>query len=182
MFALKNLPYNSMNISNQKTSTKKLSKWASWSFGGKKVLTLKMPRKSASENVFCLCRLLNILANFSNLFLYTGKHMDSDQTASRGAVWSGSTLFAAMTFKITSRWQSRRQLLWLRKSIWSFGAVGKPKVGNNGKTLISVRVSVTFSHSTLQPLYNTVHYNMVLDITRFKDGSQKCIDNIEKWQ
>ena len=30
-------------------------------------LTLKTPRKPASENV-CLCRLLNILANFSNLF------------------------------------------------------------------------------------------------------------------
>ena len=29
---------------------------------------------------------------------------------------------------------------------------------------------------TLQPLYNTVHYNTVLDITRFKDGSKKCID------
>ena len=25
--------------------------------------------------------------------------------------------------------------------------------------------------NTLQPLYNTVHYNTVLDITRFKDGS-----------
>ena len=34
--------------------------------------------------------------------------------------------------------------------------------------------------NTLQPLYNTVHYNMVLDITMFKDGSQKCIDYIEK--
>ena len=33
---------------------------------------------------------------------------------------------------------------------------------------------------TPQPLYNTVHYNTVLDITRFKDGSQKCIDYIEK--
>ena len=33
---------------------------------------------------------------------------------------------------------------------------------------------------TLQPLYNTICYNMVLDITRFKDGSQTCIDNIEK--
>ena len=29
-------------------------------------------------------------------------------------------------------------------------------------------------------LYNTVCYNTVLDITRFKDGSQKCIDYIEK--
>ena len=36
-------------------------------------LTLKTPRKSASENVVCLCRLLNILANFSNLFLHIGK-------------------------------------------------------------------------------------------------------------
>ena len=33
---------------------------------------------------------------------------------------------------------------------------------------------------TLQPLYNTVLYNTVLDITRFRDGSQKCIDYIEK--
>ena len=36
-------------------------------------LTLKMPRKPAPENVVCLCRLLNILANFSNLFLHTDK-------------------------------------------------------------------------------------------------------------
>ena len=35
--------------------------------------------------------------------------------------------------------------------------------------------------TTLQPLYNTVHYNTVLDITRLKDGSQKCIDYNEKW-
>ena len=34
--------------------------------------------------------------------------------------------------------------------------------------------------STLQSLYNTVRYNTDLDITRFKDGSQKCIDYIEK--
>ena len=37
------------------------------------ILTLKAPRKTASENVVCLCRLLNILANFSDLFLHTGK-------------------------------------------------------------------------------------------------------------
>ena len=34
--------------------------------------------------------------------------------------------------------------------------------------------------NTLQPLYNTVCYNTVSDITWFKDGSQKCIDYIEK--
>ena len=34
---------------------------------------------------------------------------------------------------------------------------------------------------TLQSLYNTVRYNTVLDITRFKDRSQKCKDYIEKW-
>ena len=36
-----------------------------------------------------------------------------DQCAPRGAVWSGSTLFAKMTFKSASRRQSRWQLLWL---------------------------------------------------------------------
>ena len=39
----------------------------------KKELTLKTPRKPASENVICLCCLLNILENFSNLFLHAGK-------------------------------------------------------------------------------------------------------------
>ena len=34
--------------------------------------------------------------------------------------------------------------------------------------------------STPQPLYSTVRYNTVLYITRLKDGSQKCIDYIEK--
>ena len=33
---------------------------------------------------------------------------------------------------------------------------------------------------TPQPLYNMVRYNTVLCIIRFKDGSQKCIDYIEK--
>ena len=68
-----------------------------------KVLTLKALRKPASENVVCLCRLLNILANFSNLFLHTGKQCGPRSDC------SGSTLFAEMTFKVTSRRQSRRQ-------------------------------------------------------------------------
>ena len=34
--------------------------------------------------------------------------------------------------------------------------------------------------NTLQPLYNMVHYNTVLDITLFKNGPQKCINYIEK--
>ena len=37
-----------------------------------------------------------------------------------------------------------------------------------------------FENSTPKPFYNTIHYNMILDITQFKDGSQKCIDYIEK--
>ena len=47
--------------------------WIEVSLWHMPTLTLKMPRKAASENVVCLCRLLNILANFSNLFLHTGK-------------------------------------------------------------------------------------------------------------
>ena len=34
--------------------------------------------------------------------------------------------------------------------------------------------------STLQPLYNWVRYNTVLDITRSKMDPKKCIDYIEK--
>ena len=34
------------------------------------------------------------------------------------------------------------------------------------------RPGIKFRINTLRPLYNMVHYNMVLDITRFKDGSQ----------
>ena len=50
---------------------------------------------------------------------------------------------------------------------------------------VAIPDNVGFLHpntdcGTLQPLYNMVCYNMVLDITQFKDGSQKCIDYIEK--
>ena len=51
-----------------------------------KYLTLKTPRKPASENVVCLCRLLNILANFSTYFCIHANSVDPDQTAPRGAV------------------------------------------------------------------------------------------------
>ena len=55
-------------------------------------LTLKTPRKPASENVVCLCRLLNILANFSNLFCIQANSVDPDQTAPKG--FAKNTLFA----------------------------------------------------------------------------------------
>ena len=48
--------------------------------------------------------------------------------------------------------------------------------------IINKVVVYMFLIQSLQPLYNTVHYNMVLDITQFKDGSQKCIDCIENFQ
>ena len=41
-------------------------------------------------------------------------------------------------------------------------------------------VEPDYNAATLQPLYNTVRYNTVMDITQCKDGSQKCIDYIEK--
>ena len=53
---------------------------------------------------------------FKPIFCIQANSVDPDQTAPKGAVWSGSTLFAKMTFKITSRWQSRLQLLWL--AVW----------------------------------------------------------------
>ena len=63
-------------------------------------LNLKMPRKPASESVVCLCCLLHLLGNVSNiLFAY------------RQTVWTQirllldfwSTLFATMIFKVTDR-------------------------------------------------------------------------------
>ena len=76
-------------------------------------LTLKMPRKPASENlsVYVVCWIF--LQTFQTYFCIQANSVAPDQAAPRGAVWSGSTLFAKMTFKITSRWQSRRQFLWL---------------------------------------------------------------------
>ena len=41
--------------------------------------------------------------------------------------------------------------------------------------LIGARIT-----DTLQPLYNMVIYNTVLDITQLKDGSKKCKDYNEK--
>lgn len=39
---------------------------------------------------------------------------------------------------------------------------------------------VSHNITTHYPLYNTVHYDMVLDITMFKYGSQDCMVYIEK--
>ena len=49
------------------------------------ILSLTMPRKPTSENVVCLCRLLNILANFQTYFCKQANCVDSDQTVARGA-------------------------------------------------------------------------------------------------
>ena len=43
-----------------------------------------------------------------------------------------------------------------------------------------INVMLIHVQSTPQPFYNTVRYNTVLGITRFKDGSQHCINYIEK--
>ena len=64
-------------------------------------LTLKAPRKTASENVVCLSS-----AEYSCRLFKQANSVDPDQ---KGAVWSGSTLFAEVTFKVTSRRQDRRQ-------------------------------------------------------------------------
>ena len=73
------------------------------------ILTFKMQRKPASENVVCWI----FLQTFQTNFCTWANSVDPDQTAPWGAVWAGSTFFAKMTSKITSRRQGRRQLLWL---------------------------------------------------------------------
>ena len=54
---------------------------------GRPTLTFKAPRKPASENVVCLCHLLNILANFSNLFLHTGKQCGPRSDCRSSLIW-----------------------------------------------------------------------------------------------
>ena len=48
------------------------------------------------------------------------------------------------------------------------------------KSILVIQKILSFllflQENTLKPLYNKVRYNTVLDITRFKDGFQKCID------
>ena len=59
------------------------------------------------SSVYVVCWIF--LQTFQTYFCIQANSVDPDQTAPKGAVWSGSTLFAKMTFKITSRWQSRWQ-------------------------------------------------------------------------
>ena len=54
-------------------------------------------------SVYVVCWIF--LQTFQTYFCIQANSVDPDQTAPRGAVWSGSILFANMTFEITSRWQ-----------------------------------------------------------------------------
>ena len=57
-------------------------------------ITLKAPRKNASENVVCWSRLLHIIAYITDESSIEANSVDPEQTAPIGAVWSGSTLSA----------------------------------------------------------------------------------------
>ena len=52
-------------------------------------------------SVYVVCWMF--LQTFQTYVCIQTNIVDPDQTAPKGAVWSGSTLFAEMTFKITSR-------------------------------------------------------------------------------
>ena len=60
-------------------------------------------------SVYVVCWIF--LQTFQIYFCVQANSLDPDQTAPWGAVWSGSTMFAKIIFKITSRWQSRWQLV-----------------------------------------------------------------------
>ena len=103
-----------------------LNTWIWYHASTARTLTLKMPRKPASENVVCLCWIF--LQTFQTYFCIQTNSMDPDQTAPKGAVWSGSTLFAEMTFKITSRRQSRQQFKGKKWKISNRCSVAKPSL------------------------------------------------------
>ena len=48
-------------------------------------------------SVYVVCWIF--LQTFQTYFCIQANSVDPDQTAPKGAVWSGSTLFAEMTFK-----------------------------------------------------------------------------------
>ena len=56
-------------------------------------------------SVYVVCWIF--LQSFQTSFCMQANSVDPDQTAPKGAVWSGSTLLAEKTFKFTSRWQGR---------------------------------------------------------------------------
>ena len=62
--------------------------------------------------------------------------------------------------------------------------MAQPVKGRVLKRCMMIKISLTspvkYVLNILQPLYNMGCYNTVLDIIRFKDGSQKCIAYIEK--
>ena len=62
------------------------------------------------SSVYVVCWIF--LQTFQTYFCIQTNSVHPNQTAPL-LLWSGSTLFAKMTFKITSRWQSRQQCLWL---------------------------------------------------------------------
>ena len=61
------------------------------------------------SSVYVVCWIF--LQTYQTYFCIQANSVDPDQTAPKGAVWSGSTLLAEMTFKVTGRRQNRRLLL-----------------------------------------------------------------------
>ena len=51
------------------------------------------------------------LQTFQTYFCIQANSVDPDQTAPLGAVWSGSTLFAKMTFKITIKQKTKQMTI-----------------------------------------------------------------------
>ena len=52
------------------------------------------------SSVYVVCWIF--LQTFLTNFCIQANSVDPDQTAPKGAVWSGSTLFAEMTYKVTA--------------------------------------------------------------------------------
>ena len=136
---------------------------------------------SANHNNCCLlCLLLNTLK------VIVANSVDPDQTAPLGAVWSGSKLFFDLGFTALSRiclyaksmfekFARRCSRRHKQTTFSDAGFLGALRVKKHWWGAFNERPQLT-----LQPLYNTVCYNTVLDKTWFKDGSKKCIDYIEK--
>ena len=86
----------------------------------------------------------------------------------------------SMSYKITcSISGDSDQAAHLRRLIRVF-TVRLKTVWTLGYTQCAPRRLIFAGGRTLHPLYNMVSYKTVLDITRFKDGAEKCVDYIKK--
>ena len=112
-----------------------------------------MPRKSAGVNIVSLCRLLNILANFSNLFLHTGKQCGAWSDCS---YWSGSTLQKRLLKSQADDKADDSCCDWQFKSLTYFICISSVTYTNNN-IIVNINIQMGFEKSCATSLTSSLN-------------------------